>query len=250
MTIADRLAGLRRAMAEKNVNTYIILSSDAHQSEYVGDYWKARAYMSGFTGSAGTVVVTADKAACWVDGRYFLQGAEQLAETEIEMMKMGEPGVPTYEEWAIAETPENGIIGIDGRTVGCAQIEALKPRLERKGLGLSCQDDLVAQVWTDRPSLPLDPVFELPVEFAGESREEKIGRLQEHMKKIDADYYLIASLEDSAWLLNLRGNDIKGTPVFYAYTLVNLRIFEIVPPPTHRNAHFRGDLDDRAPSDR
>ena len=222
MTIADKLAGLRRAMAEKNIDTYIILSSDAHQSEYVGDYWKARAYMSGFTGSAGTLVVSADKAACWVDGRYFLQGAEQLAGTEIEMMKMGEPGVPTYEEWAIEQTPEKGTIGIDGRTVGCAQIEALKPRLARKALGLSCQDDLVAQVWTDRPSLPLDPVFELPVEYAGESREEKIGRLQEHMKKIEADYYLIASLEDSAWLLNLRGNDIKGTPVFYAYTLVGL----------------------------
>ena len=222
MTIADKLAGLRRAMAEKNVNTYIILSSDAHQSEYVGNYWKARAYMSGFTGSAGTLVVTTDKAACWVDGRYFLQGAEQLAGTEIEMMKMGEPGVPTYEEWAIEQTPENGTIGIDGRTVGCAQIEALKPRLDRKAIGLSCQDDLVSRVWTDRPSLPLDPIFELPVEFAGESREEKIGRLQDHMKKIEADYYLIASLEDSAWLLNLRGGDIKGTPVFYAYTLVGM----------------------------
>ena len=222
MTIADKLAGLRRAMAEKNIDTYIILSSDAHQSEYVGDYWKARAYMSGFTGSAGTLVVTTEKAACWVDGRYFLQGAEQLAGTEIEMMKDGEPGVPTYEAWAIAQTPENGCIGIDGRTVGCAQIEALQPRLTKKMIRISCQDDLVSQVWDDRPSLPMDPVFELPVEFAGESREEKIARLQEHMKQIEADYYLIASLEDSAWLLNLRGGDIKGTPVFYAYSLVGM----------------------------
>ena len=177
MTIADKLAGLRRAMAEKNIDTYIILSSDAHQSEYVGDYWKARAYMSGFTGSAGTLVVTTEKAACWVDGRYFLQGAEQLAGTEIEMMKDGEPGVPTYEAWAIAQTPENGCIGIDGRTVGCAQIEALQPRLTKKMIRISCQDDLVSQVWADRPSLPMDPVFELSVEFAGESREEKIARL-------------------------------------------------------------------------
>ena len=222
MKIADKLASLRKVMAEKNVNTYIVLSSDAHQSEYVGLYWKARAYMSGFTGSAGTLVVTADRAACWVDGRYFLQGAEQLAGTEIELMKIGEPGVPSYEDWAIQQTPENGTIGIDGRTIGCAQVDSLKPRMEKKGLTLACQDDLVGMVWADRPSLPADPVFELPIDFAGKSREEKIEALQEHMKEIEADYYLIASLESSAWLLNLRGNDIQCTPVFYAYTLVGL----------------------------
>lgn len=222
MTIAEKLTALRKVMAEKQVDTYVILSSDAHQSEYVGLYWKARAYMSGFTGSAGTLVVTADRAACWVDGRYFLQGAEQLAGTGIELMKAGEPGVPTYENWAIEQTPENGVIGIDGRTIGCAQVDGLKPRLEKKQIHLQCQEDLVGMVWTDRPSLPMDPVMEMPEAFAGESRQEKIGRLRDHMKEISAQYYLIASLEDSAWLLNLRGSDIPCTPVFYAYTLVGL----------------------------
>jgi len=223
MTVAEKIACLRQIMAEKNVDTYIVLSSDAHQSEYVGGYWKARAYISGFTGSAGTVVITKDKAACWVDGRYFLQGAEQLSGTEIEMMKMGEPGVPTYEEWAIEETPEHGVIGIDGRTIGCAQVEALRPRLEKKQLTLSCQDDLIGMVWTDRPSLPMDPIFDLPVAFTGESRKEKLARLQKHMVELEADYYLLASLEDSAWLLNFRGHDISGTPVAYAYTLVGMK---------------------------
>lgn len=222
MTVAEKIACLRQIMAEKNVDTYIVLSSDAHQSEYVGGYWKARAYISGFTGSAGTVVITRDQAACWVDGRYFLQGAEQLSGTEIQMMKMGEPGVPTYEEWAIEHTPEKGVIGIDGRTIGCAQVEALQPRLAKKQLTLSCQEDLIGMIWPDRPSLPMDPIFDLPVEFAGESRSEKIARLRRHMTELEAEYYLLASLEDSAWLLNFRGHDISGTPVAYAYTLVGM----------------------------
>ena len=223
MTIEEKLNALRRVMAEKQVDTYIVLSSDAHQSEYVGGYWKARAYISGFTGSAGTVVVTRDKAACWVDGRYFLQGAEQLAGTEIELMKMGEPGVPTYEDWAIAETPAGGTMGVDGRTIGYGQAEALKPRLAKKQITLACKEDLIGMIWTDRPALPEAPIFDLPVSFAGESRGEKLSRLRNHMKEIGADYYLLASLEDSAWLLNYRGGDIQGTPVAYAYTLVGLK---------------------------
>ena len=227
MTIAEKLAGLRRKMDEKKIQTYIIGTADAHQSEYVAPYWKARAYMSGFTGSAGTLVVTQDKAACWVDGRYFLQGEEQLKGTEIAMMKIGEEGVPTYQDWAISETPEGGTIGVDGRTVGCAWVEDISPKLEPKKLQLCCREDLVGAVWTDRPNLPDNPIFELPEVFAGESRKDKLARLREHMKEVDAQYYLIASLEGAAWLLNYRGSDIMGTPVAYGYVLVGLTEAEL-----------------------
>lgn len=218
--IPARVAALREVMAAHHVDTYIVLSSDAHQSEYVATYWKGRAYISGFTGSAGTVVITADKAACWVDGRYFLQGEAQLAGTGIELMKIGEPGVPAWQDYVVENTPEKGVVGIDGRTLGSFQAIGLKQKLKAKELNLSCAEDLLNEVWTDRPQLPQDPIFDLPVAYAGESRVEKLTRLRAHMTEKKADYYLIASLESSAWLLNYRGHDIYATPVAYAFTLV------------------------------
>ncbi|MBO6157847.1 MAG: aminopeptidase P family protein [Firmicutes bacterium] len=219
-TVPERVKALQALMNEKNLDTYVILSSDAHQSEYVAQYWRARAYISGFTGSAGTVVVTKDKAACWVDGRYFLQGEKQLAASGIELMKIGEPGVPAWDDWVVSQTPEKGTVGIDGRSIGFAQASALKAKLSAKEISLSCKEDLIGLIWQDRPQLPLSPIWDLPAEIAGETRQEKLSRLRAHMEKRQADYYLIASLESSAWLLNYRGDDIHCTPVAYAFTLV------------------------------
>ena len=188
-SVSERVKALQSLMEQKGIDTYIVLSSDAHQSEYVGRYWMARAWISGFTGSAGTVVITRDKAACWVDGRYFLQGEKQLVGSGVSLMKMGEPGVPAWDEWVLSETPDKGTVGIDGRTIGNFQADALKRKLSSKGLTLSCREDLVGQIWEDRPSLPLDPIWDFSAEYAGETRQEKIGRLRKHMEERKADYY-------------------------------------------------------------
>lgn len=219
-TVPERVSALRALMAARGIDTYIIVSSDPHQSEYVASYWRARAYISGFTGSAGTVVVTQDKAACWVDGRYFLQGEQQLKGTGIDLMKIGEPGVPTWQQYVVDNTKEQGVVGMDGRTIGNFQATMLKKLLERKQLGFACKEDLINEVWEDRPALPQEPIIDLDVAYTGESRAEKLARLRAHMEEKKADYYLIASLESSAWLLNYRGADIYATPVAYAFTLV------------------------------
>ncbi|MBO4887627.1 MAG: aminopeptidase P family protein [Firmicutes bacterium] len=241
-TVPERVKALQALMAEKGMDTYVVLSSDAHQSEYVAEYWRARAYISGFTGSAGTVVVTKDKAACWVDGRYFLQGETQLAGTGVTLMKMGEPGVPTWDDWALAETPANGTIGIDGRTIGFSQAQMLKAKMKEKDLKLSCQEDLVGMVWEGRPSLPDTPIWDFPASYAGESRKEKIRRVRDHLEKKKADYYLVASLESSAWLLNFRGDDIHDTPVAYAFTLVGLNSCDLFIEPVKVTEEMKGVL--------
>lgn len=239
MTVNERIQALRGAMKEAKADICLVLSQDAHQSEYVAPYWQCRAYMSGFTGSAGTFVCTLDQSAVWVDGRYFLQGEEQTKDSEVRLMKIGEPGVPTYAEWILEKAPEGGVVAVDGRTISASQMAQLKRYFAKKGITVEASKDLVGQIWTDRPDLPKGPVFDLPVEYAGESRLEKLGRLRYAMstseekedkadcvpvedRKISggADYYLIASLESTAWLLNLRGSDIEGTPVPYAFTLV------------------------------
>lgn len=220
MNNKEKLTAIRQVMTANNVDTVLVLSSDAHQSEYVAPYWRARAFMSEFTGSAGTFVVTMDEAAVWVDGRYFLQGEAQTKDTDVQLMKIGEPGVPTYTDWIVEKTKENGTVAVDGRTIGHSQAEALKKALDKKQIALEVKKDLVNDVWTDRPALPQDPIFDFSAEYAGETRVERIGRLRETMKEMGADYYLIASLESGAWLLNYRGSDVEDTPVALAYTLV------------------------------
>lgn len=245
MTIPKKLAALRALMDKKGIDTYIVLSSDAHQSEYVSEYWHARAYISGFTGSAGTVVVAREEAGCWVDGRYFLQGETQLKGSTIDLMKMGEPGVPSFFDYAVDKTKVGGTIGVDGRSISAAQVKTLKELLAKKQQKLCCTEDLVGEIWTDRPTLPMDPIFELPVRFSGETRVDRLRRVRAHLKEIGADYYLEASLEASAWLLNYRGTDILDTPVAYAYTLIGRDTCDLfmegAKVPTDLNAIFRAD---------
>ena len=216
--ITERLARLRREMAQRGMDGYVVVTDDFHGSEYVGDYFKARAYLSGFTGSAGTLVVLPDRAALWTDGRYFLQAAEQLTGSTIELMRMGQPGVPAIGAFLAQRLPEGGVLGFDGRTVSSSFAGTLEKALEAKHIRFAGGEDLVDAVWPDRPALSDRPVWELT--GCGLSREEKLAKLREKMAAVDAAYLLLTSLTEIAWALNLRGGDVACTPVFLSFLLI------------------------------
>ena len=216
--ITERLARLRREMAQRGMDGYVVVTDDFHGSEYVGDYFKARAYLSGFTGSAGTLVVLPDRAALWTDGRYFLQAAEQLTGSTIELMRMGQPGVPAIGAFLAQHLPEGGVLGFDGRTVSSSFAGTLEKALEAKHIRFAGGEDLVDAVWPDRPALSDRPVWELT--GCGLSREEKLAKLREKMAAADAAYLLLTSLTEIAWTLNLRGGDVACTPVFLSFLLI------------------------------
>ena len=218
MVITERLATLRREMAQHGMNGYVVVTDDFHGSEYVGDFFKARAYLSGFTGSAGTLVVLPDRAALWTDGRYFLQAAEQLTGSTIELMRMGQPGVPAIGAFLAQHLPEGGVLGFDGRTVSSSFAGTLEKALEAKHIRFAGGEDLVDAVWPDRPALSDRPVWELT--GCGLSREGKLAKLREKMAAEDAAYLLLTSLTEIAWALNLRGGDVACTPVFLSFLLI------------------------------
>ena len=223
MKIDERLDRLRELMKEHDFAAYIIPTDDFHSSEYVGSYFKAREYMSGFSGSAGTLVVLQDKAALWTDGRYFLQAAEQLKNSTIELMRSGQPDVPKIEEYLHDNLPEKAMIGFDGRTVTKRFIETIQEKANEKQVSFDGSEDLVDQVWTDRPPLSKEPVWELDVEYTGKSRAEKIQEVREKMQAEKADQLLVTALDEIAWLFNLRGGDVAYTPVFLSYLLLTDR---------------------------
>ena len=216
--ITERLARLRREIAQRGMDGYVVVTDDFHGSEYVGDYFKARAYLSGFTGSAGTLVVLPDRAALWTDGRYFLQAAEQLTGSTIELMRMGQPGVPAIGAFLAQHLPEGGVLGFDGRTVSSSFAGTLEKALEAKHIRFAGGEDLVDAVWPDRPALSDRPVWELT--GCGLSREEKLAKLREKMAAEDAAYLLLTRLTEIAWALNLRGGDVACTPVFLSFLLI------------------------------
>lgn len=222
MNINERIAALRKLMQEKGIYAYVIPTADPHQSEYVGDHWKTRVWISGFTGSAGTVVVTMDKAYLWADGRYFIQAANQIKGSEIELVKMGLPGVPTYTEWLKDNLKEGQAVGFDGKTFPQAGVKQMKKKFASKDIKLIEDYDLIGELWIDRPELPMDEIFILDVKYAGKSPKEKLEEVREKMKKEDVDYYLIGSLDDIAWLYNIRGKDVESNPVVTSYALVSM----------------------------
>ncbi len=219
--IRERVAALREKMREKGVDAYLVLTDDFHASEYVDRYFKCRKWLSGFRGSAGTLVVTADEAGLWTDGRYFLAAAEQLEGTGIALRKMGEPGVPTIPEYLKAALKDGQCLGYDGRTVTDGYAQNLKKALDGKRIRYAETIDLVGEIWTDRPPFPAHPVWELDEAYAGQSRGDKLRAVREKMGALGADWHLLASLDDIAWLYNLRGGDVAYSPVFYAYTLLS-----------------------------
>ncbi|CEN81048.1 aminopeptidase P family protein [Paraclostridium sordellii] len=220
--IKERLAKLREYMSEKNIDAYIIPSSDNHQSEYVGDHFKCREFISGFTGSAGTVVVTMEEAGLWTDGRYFIQAEKELEGSTIKLFKMGEEGVPTTEEYLYESLKEGKSLGFDGRVICAKEGINLEKKLAKKNIKIVYDYDLVGMIWNDRPDLSTAKAFLLDVKYAGETFSSKLNRVRESMKEKNANVHVITTLDDIAWLFNIRGGDVKFNPVVLSYALITL----------------------------
>lgn len=220
--IQGRLDALRKLMKERGMDAYMIPTADFHESEYVGEYFKCREYMTGFTGSAGTALVTMDEACLWVDGRYYVQAAAQLKDSTMTMMKMGQEGVPSLGAYLDDKMPEGGCLGFDGRVVNAAEGLALEELLKERGARISYGEDLAGMIWQERPELSAEPAWVLDERYAGKSALEKIADVREAMKKAHASVHVLTSLDDIAWLLNIRGNDILYNPVVLSYALLTM----------------------------
>lgn len=218
--ISQRIAALRGFMQAANVNAVIIPQTDPHQSEYISSHWQVRRYLSGFTGSAGQLVVTADKALLWTDSRYFLQAANQLSDTEIELMKDGLPDTPTIEAWLAGHLKKGECIGVDGMLFSATEAAQLDTYFAARGLRFKTDFDVVDEIWSDRPALPSDAVFIHDEKFAGESAKDKIARILEDVKGQLADSAFISPLDEIAWILNIRSRDVKYNPVATSYLYV------------------------------
>ncbi len=218
--IIRRLSALRAQMKLEGIEAFLVPTEDFHSSEYVGDYFKCRQFLTGFTGSAGTALITMDMAGLWTDGRYFLQAERELDGTGILLFRAGEEGVLSIEEYLETHLFDGQILGLDGRTVSERKAEELEKRLLPKGVRIRKDLDLVGAVWPDRPALSFKPVWELELKWAGRSRTEKMAEVRKAMEESRTDYFLLSSLDDIAWLLNLRGDDIPCNPVFLSYLVV------------------------------
>lgn len=227
MKVSERVDSLRRMMEEKGIDAYVVPTSDYHQSEYVGEHFKARAFMTGFTGSAGTAVFTKDEAGLWTDGRYFIQAEQQLEGTGVGLRRMGEPGVPTVADYLKAVLPENGVIGFDGRTVGVDEGQVYADIAADKGGSVVYNCDLVDTVWEDRPPLSEKAAFMLDVKYAGETAASKLERVRDAMKEAGANVHIITSLDDIGWLLNVRGEDVDYFPLLLSYAVVKMDSVEL-----------------------
>ena len=220
--IKQRIENIRDLMKEKNIYAYIVPSSDYHQSEYVGDYFKSREFMSGFTGSSGTLIISMDEAGLWTDGRYFIQAEQELKDSGIKLFKMGEEGVPTIEEYLLEKLPKNSTLGFDGRVMSVKEGQSLANKLAFKGINIEYKYDLVNDIWEDRCSLPTEKAFLLGTEYSGESFSDKLSRIRAVMKEKKATTHILASLDDIAWLFNIRGRDVKSNPVVLSYAVISI----------------------------
>lgn len=215
-----KLKKIRKRMQEEKIDAWLVLSSDYHNSEYVGQYFKCREYISGFTGSAGSILIFQDEAGLWTDGRYFLQAEKELEGSGIRLFRNGEDHVPELEECLAEKLQKQSLFGVDGRTISISAYRKLKKKLNRKQIGIRLDADLVGDIWQERPKMSCQPVWELELCYAGVSRKEKIELIRTKMHREGADYTIISSLEDIAWTLNIRGNDIACTPVAISYLII------------------------------
>ncbi|MCK5808788.1 aminopeptidase P family protein [bacterium] len=220
MTVLSKLESIRKVMVERDLNAWIIPSSDPHQSEYVANRWQGRAWASGFTGSAGTLVITEKEAGLWTDGRYFLQAEEELKGSSITLFKMFEEDVPTVEKWLSTTLNKGDIVGLDGLTTSLKSFESMEEELDKKGVSLRSESDILDTVWSDRPDFPDSQCEPFPLEYAGRARIEKFKALRKSMKEEKIDIHLFASLDDIAWLFNIRGTDVHCNPVIISYAMV------------------------------
>lgn len=209
-------------MQQAGLAAYIIPPTDPHQSEYIAPHWQGRTWISGFDGSAGTVIITRDFAGLWTDSRYFIQAERQLAGSEMQLMKLPVARKPDQVEWLAENLQKGDIVGIDRELLAISGAKRLNKAFGPQGIILLPTDDLLTQIWEDRPPLPQAKAFEHPLAFAGESRTEKLARIRADMKKQKLDYHLITALDDLAWVFNIRGNDVDYNPVVIAYALIGI----------------------------
>lgn len=219
-TINNRIAALRAHIAQEQIQAFIIPSTDPHLSEYVAPHWQSREWISGFTGSAGTVVVTAKDAGLWTDSRYFLQAARQLEGTCITLYKEMLPETPNIPEFLSAHLQEGDCVGIDGKMFSAEEVEHLQKELKKSGICIKSIADPMQLLWTDRPAMPLAPTFVYDTKYAGMSFTEKLPAVRQAMEAAGADSLLLAALDEIAWLLNIRGNDVHCNPVVVSYLLI------------------------------
>ena len=215
-----KIGQLRARMKELGIDAYLVPTADFHESEYVGEFFKCRHFLTGFNGTAGTAVITMDKAGLWTDGRYFVQAEEQLSGSEIKLYRMGEPEFQTLDEFLEKELPVDGCLGFDGRVVNSELGYGLQNLLQEKNVTINCSKDLVGEIWTSRPAMSCEPIWSLDVKYAGKSTVEKLSDLRDAMKRNKAQIHLMTALDEIAWLFNLRGNDIVNNPVFLSYALI------------------------------
>lgn len=218
--IQERLQALREEMKKRNIDIYVVPTSDFHESEYVGEHFKARRFITGFTGSAGTAVITLTEAGLWTDGRYFVQAEKQLAGSTVTLYRMGEEGVPKVDEFIEDALEQGGCLGFDGRVVNGSWGRKLAEIAEKKNGTLHVNEDLVDFIWADRPALSKEPLFLLEEKYTGQSTQDKIAKLREKMEEEGANVHILTSLYDIAWLLNIRGGDIESVPVVLSYLVL------------------------------
>ena len=223
-TINERVDRLRSWMKENGFTAFVFPSSDPHNSEYVADHWKSREWISGFSGSAGTAVVTLEHAALWTDSRYFIAAEKELDGTDFQLMKLRVEGTPSVSEWLASElsTYEKAVVGLDGNVNSFAEVAAMEQELATKGnITVRTDADPMAELWTDRPVIPDNMVSLHPLEYSGESTSSKISRVRKHLLDCGADGLLVTALDEIAWVLNLRGSDVHCNPVFVSYLLIS-----------------------------
>ncbi|HAT3992255.1 TPA: aminopeptidase P family protein [Elizabethkingia anophelis] len=220
MTSKEKIAALRSAMHNNNIDAFIVYSADPHMSEYLPQEWQERSWLSGFTGSAGFVVITKDKAGLWTDGRYFTQAPIELEGSGIDLFKDGIEGTPNYIDWIISEIPAGGKVAVNALATSHSNWEALDTKFSAKNISLT-DLPLLKEIWTDRGTAAKNPIYVHPVERAGQSVQDKIAAIRQKMEDQHADVHIISSLDDVAWTLNLRGSDVQSNPVFLGYIVLS-----------------------------
>lgn len=240
--VAERIARLRSLMVEKGIDAYVVPTADFHQSEYVGEHFKARKYITGFSGSYGTAVITKDDGGLWTDGRYFFQATNELEGSGIRLMKMFVGDTPSIPEYLCDCIPAGGTVGFDGRVLSMGEGQEYEEALSAKNIKINYSDDLIDAIWEDRPSLSKKPAFFLEEKYSGESTASKLTRVRQAIKENGADTHIIASLDDVCWLLNIRGDDVDFFPLLLSYAIVTMDSVELYVDDSKLNDQIHEEL--------
>ncbi|WOE77786.1 aminopeptidase P family protein [Pseudomonas protegens] len=240
--VPQRLAHVRQLMSREGIHALLVPSADPHLSEYLPGYWQGRQWLSGFHGSVGTLIVTADFAGVWADSRYWEQASKELKGSGIELVKL-QPGQPGPLDWLAEQTPQGAVVAVDGAVMAVASARTLSAKLQERGARLRTDIDLLQEAWSDRPALPDQPVYQHLPPQATQSRVEKLGKLRETLKERGADWHFIATLDDIAWLFNLRGADVSFNPVFVSFALISQQQATLFVALSKVDDHLRGVLE-------